>query len=247
MSEAGPGTHLQEFVSHYNAIDSHFRQVLDVPVHEKRLGFRQLLSAYKQRNPWWQDDTELHQMADLRNVLTHSFSGKPFCLPTSAAVERIGQIYERLTRPSTLEQTCCQRDVLTVVPGNTLSDILGLIRDNDFSQFPVYHGEEFVGLVTENGIARWLAHHGAAPNPATVTVANLLAVHEQYHTDTSPAWGNAEFMEPNTLADQATYRFRVNPILEAILVRPSTRASQKPCGIMTRWDALRFSSFLDTP
>jgi predicted transcriptional regulator len=34
-----------------------------------------------------------------------------------------------------------------------------LIKKHDYSQFPIYDEDEFVGLLTENGITRWLAKH----------------------------------------------------------------------------------------
>ena len=36
---------------------------------------------------------------------------------------------------------------------------LKMIRKRDYSQFPAYEGERFRGLLTENGITRWLAQH----------------------------------------------------------------------------------------
>jgi len=42
---------------------------------------------------------------------------------------------------------------------DSLSTVLRVIEKRYYSQFPVYDGNNFKGLLTENGITRWLAHH----------------------------------------------------------------------------------------
>jgi hypothetical protein len=45
------------------------------------------------------------------------------------------------------------------LPQDTLADVLRLIGKLSLSQFPIYSSTTFKGLLTENGITRWLAHH----------------------------------------------------------------------------------------
>ena len=42
---------------------------------------------------------------------------------------------------------------------DSLAQVLRRIAERDYSQFPVYSGTTFQGLLTENGITRWLARH----------------------------------------------------------------------------------------
>ena len=231
----------QSFLDGYNAIDAHFRKALGVSDHDKRPGFRQLLTEYKRRNPWWQDDADLHQLADLRNVVAHSGAGRSICQPTPAAVDRISRIYDHLRRPPTILQAHRVCDVLTVSPADTASTVLHLVRANDFSQFPVYDDDQFLGLITENGITRWLAQYGALPDPGAVSALDLLGAQEPYLSDGGTEYRDAEFRPSDTLVSEAIYRFFVNPVLEAVLVCHPGQEAGRPCGIMTRWDALHLS------
>ena len=191
---------------------------MDLPDHDKRLGFRQLLSDYKRRNPWWQDDADLHQLADLRNVVAHSVAGESICQPTPAAVDRTSRTYDHLRRPPAILQTHGVRDALTVSPADTASTVLRLVRANDFSQLPVYEDDQFLGLVTENGITRWLAQHGALPDPEAVSALDLLGAQEPYLSDGGTEYCNSEFRPSDTRVGEAIYRFFVSPALEAVLV-----------------------------
>ena len=52
-----------------------------------------------------------------------------------------------------------QRTVETISIHDTLTSVLKIIDQRDYSQFPVYEDERFRGLLTENGVTRWLARH----------------------------------------------------------------------------------------
>jgi hypothetical protein len=51
-----------------------------------------------------------------------------------------------------------QRTVAYFDAHDPLSSVLEEIRKNDYSQFPIYEGKSFRGLLTTNCIARWLAN-----------------------------------------------------------------------------------------
>jgi len=65
-------------------------------------------------------------------------------------------VWRRLSAPE-LVIPRFQRDVTRISHRDTLVHVLNLVRKNDFSQFPVYREGRFVGLITENGITRWMA------------------------------------------------------------------------------------------
>lgn len=245
LTSGEPGRdQFERFVDLYNAIDAHFRLALNAGPQNPRPGFRRLLVDYKRLHPWWQDDSALHLLADLRNVIIHS-AGEPLFFPSPAAVAQLEEIVTRLRHPRCIADTHCLCDVLALTYAHTLADALALIRVNSFSQLPVYESSVFQGLITENGIARWLAYHnsewGAPADFAGVPLGGLLALQERYATDAEREWPNVEFAAPNTSIDHVVFRFSENPALEAVLVTPNGTPAETPCGIVTRWDVLHLS------
>jgi len=81
----------------------------------------------------------LNTAAQLQNFLIHD-PKRPYdyvAVPTSAIVDRMKQIAERLLHPERVIPRF-QKPVETVAPDETLPSVLGPIARSDFSQFPVY-------------------------------------------------------------------------------------------------------------
>ncbi len=53
----------------------------------------------------------------------------------------------------------CERNVRVLHPHVKLLDILSVMKRYDVSQMPVYDGSEFLGLLSGNMIAKWMAEH----------------------------------------------------------------------------------------
>ena len=68
---------------------------------------------------------------------------------------------------------------------------------------------------------------------ADVSVADLLAQEE--------IRDNVSFVSRRTTTQTAADKFFSHPFLEAILITESGKRSQKPLGIITRWDILNQS------
>lgn len=105
----------------------------------------------------------LRVAAELRNVLIHQKTQPYYSLaiPTLPVVERLERIAKNLANPVKVLPRF-QRRVETVDPSDLLGDVLRIIAKRDFSQFPVYSDERFRGLLTENGITRWLSRNVTA-------------------------------------------------------------------------------------
>lgn len=59
-----------------------------------------------------------------------------------------------------------ERKVTALKPEDSLAQVLRLIKETSFSQFSVKEVDgRLRGLLTENGITRWLAHHMDAEIP----------------------------------------------------------------------------------
>jgi predicted transcriptional regulator len=127
-----------------------------------------------------------------------------------------------------------QRPVQVVSPDDSLGEVLAKIHKADFSQFPVYDGDAFKGLLTENGIVGFLAEYRASHETiidfADVQVRQLLKHDENRR--------NFEFVSRNEHLDIMLQRFANQPTLEAVLITANGKRAEKLIGIATQWDAM---------
>jgi predicted transcriptional regulator len=180
---------------------------------------------------------ELRSFGDLRNVIVHSKvrPNQHLATPSPWVVERIERIRDELTSPGLAIPTF-QRDVQTVRTTDTLLHVLTLIRQCDYSQFPVYEDGRFRGLLTENGITRWLAHHvveARQPLDQATTVAVKGVLGEEEHHK------NHQFVRRSMPVDELLATFARQPLVEALLITETGKRTEKLLGLATRWDILR--------
>jgi len=163
---------LERFVVAYNAIKQELARLTDRP---DRASLNELIAAYGREHRRWRshDGADLMELAEMRNLLVHE-RNEPYeflIVPTLLAVERIEAILERLVRPLRILAGLPQRSVVTVTPDDSIIEVLQLIARYNYSQFPVYDGEVFKGILTTNGIARWLSDNFKS-NEATSCVVD---------------------------------------------------------------------------
>ena len=116
--------------------------------------------------------------------------------------------------------------------GSSLAHVMRLVVEMKFSQFPVMEGGRFVGLLTENGITRWLARKIvdtlSLVDFEDAKVRDLVSLEEHR--------ANSLFVSKNMTLTEAREKFRENRFLEAILITHSGQNGEKFLGLMTRWD-----------
>lgn len=147
------------FLGAYNEIEGYFRQVLDAG---ETAGFTSMLGDYEQQFRLPEDQRRfLRDMSRLRNAISHGryYGGRPIAEPNSEVVDKITRISELLRTPPTVWDCLRLRGIKVSVTGpeKPIKGVLRLVHDRDFSQVPVYEGKHYVGLLTTNCIARWLA------------------------------------------------------------------------------------------
>ncbi len=105
---------------------------------------------------------ELTQFMELRNVLTHKsiHQQQEYVLaqPTDEVVNRITMIYNTLLHPKSIG-ILFGKEVVCFDATSSLVDVLHSIKKNKHTQFPIFENNQIIGLLTENGIANWLAEH----------------------------------------------------------------------------------------
>ena len=102
------------------------------------------------------EDLELY--AKLRNAIVHEKfePGYVIAEPHLKEVEKIEKIARALSEYKTLKQLF-NKGVTTFQQNDPFEKVLAAVHQNNYSQFPIYKGSEFVGLLTVRGISNWLA------------------------------------------------------------------------------------------
>lgn len=224
---------IDRFITAFNKIDKFLRKQVNKA--DRNIPFSQVLSDVKASGKIRVNVDYLRTMSDLRNVLTHEQSGVNTYLsvPIPSIVERLEKILDELRNPPKIFPTY-KRQVKILNINDPLSEALSAINELNYSQFPIYDGKSYIGLLTENGITRWLAHH-------TVTELSLIEFSEipiSHVIKREEKRKNNQSLPYDATIYEAEMLFTKNPVLEAILITHSGSLQETLLGIITRWDVL---------
>ncbi|PQV64448.1 CBS domain-containing protein [Abditibacterium utsteinense] len=217
---------IERFIAAYNRIDERLQREMESPN-----TFRSAVDNFARRTPFWRDAETLRTFAALRNFLIHE-KLRPFdypCVPSEAATREIERIGEDLTHPAIIGEVF-GREVLTLSPSAPLQSALEQIARRNVSRFPIYQNKDFVGLLTENGIARFLSQIVAsgAKFDAQTPIREVLPRETKRR--------NFRFADSQTSVAQAAFWFHEDTFLEAILISDGGNEKSPLRGIVTRGD-----------
>jgi len=234
--------HVTHFLDLFGDIEAALKKRLDVPA-DDRTGVRVLVNGYETRNPYWRESANrLRHLADVRNVLTHQ-RGTTFGFPlavTSHSIDALREIKEHLLRPEPVSGRYC-REVLTVSGADSVAHVVALAFGNGFSQFPVVDDGQFGGLVTETEITRWLGRRVKA-NSANVNLQNAQVKTVLKEKDpTTRGIRIFRFKSLDAPVEEVMGLFPMETTLEVVLLSKSGSKHTPIEGIITQWDAARFS------
>ena len=145
------------FLAAFNEIEDHFRKVLGADEHAE---FQRMAQSYaaSRHLPREQRDA-LSAFASLRNAISHGryYGGRPIAEPVDAVVGQIERLRDRILTPPRALAVLGTREVRSADVTDPVAAVLQHVQGLDYSQFPVYGHGAYVGLLTTNTIARWLA------------------------------------------------------------------------------------------
>lgn len=177
---------------------------------------------------------DLREFADLRNAIVHERrGGVPIAEPHPETVKELERIADLLEDPPRAD-SFISTEVVTTMPSAPVGTAARQMLEGDFSQLPVYRGQEYVGLLTSGAVARWLA--------------NELDRHGGMLED-QPVEAVLEFRESQCIEKFVPRRKVVAEIidlfeqtvrsgrqLDAVIVTESGDRNEKPLGILTSFD-----------
>ena len=228
------------FLRAFNGIEGHLRRLL---AEDQYISFLSMLSRASERNRvvsrFRQD---LVEFAELRNAIVHGKGGiaRPIAEPHSDVTLQIEAILRMLTDPPKVYPKF-QRAVTICAASDLIGGPARAMLQGDFSQLPTYSDGKFVGLLTAETIARWLA----AQLIGGVGLVEERAVSEvmEFSEDAE----NYRFVNRETTVFEAMEVFNEfmarGKTLDAMLITQTGAKDQRPLGIVTIYD---FPSLLTT-
>jgi len=228
----------ERFIRAYNQIDDYLRDRLGIE--RGRWGFAYVVDqAAKHFSVVRRYADDLKEFGALRNAIVHDkeYPARIIADPRPEVVEAIERLAAVIMDPPRV-YPMFRRDVRRVEAGDPVIKLLKLIRDLRYSQFPVFRGRRFAGLLTSRCVAQWLADSvtNGGISFDGVTVADVLQHDEaegrrvEFIAKDATWYDAAELFTPG--------RGKRRPMLEALLITEHGREDEELLGIITPRDLL---------
>lgn len=228
----------REFLAAFHRIEKEMKKIIS---QDDYLPFASMLRKAETKSAILrQYRNELLDYASLRNAIVHERIDPNMAIaePHIKIVEKIKKIESNLINPRTVYQAF-QGKVYYFDQRDKLSELLKGIREKQYTQFPIFSNNDFVGLISENGITHWLAQN-VEEELIDLTETPLLEIlkyeeskeNYKFLTRNSPVAYAAEIFKNSIQNDKR---------IDAILITENGKAQEKLLGIITSWDILNLS------
>lgn len=156
MMEKMNSTNYEKFLRAFNTL----HETLGKKLNQPNLQFGELLKvAKKNRDKVVMNySSELDFYREFRNFLVHqaTIDKPPVAEPNDFVIEEIKEITQRIENPKKVYELFLS-EVIHFNMDDSLSEVLNVVKEKEYSQFPVFNENELIGLISENGITRFLA------------------------------------------------------------------------------------------
>lgn len=238
----------EQFLAAFNEIEAHFRDRLG---REDHLAFTKMVSHFEQTKSLLPaHGRALRVMASLRNAIVHGqfHEGRPIADPVQPVVDEIVRLRDLILRPPLATDCLPARQICALTTRTTVEEVLDLVRRHDYSQFPVYDGRRFAGLLTTNCVARWMAHSLNASGLSTTvsgheTVGVVLAFAEPHDRAAHVASDATAAEVVDTLSTASPDGYRP----AALIVTKHGGADESPVAVIVDFDLPQLNSALRLP
>lgn len=145
-----------KFIETFYKVEKWMKETLNA---NDEVGYSKLLNGLKRENSIIRRYfNELKVYGSLRNLMIIEKTEKNYITyPSNEIVDKFESIYREITKPDLVIPNF-QGEVKTFKLSDPLSSILAVIRNDKYTNFPIYDDAgEFVGFLTDNGITNWLS------------------------------------------------------------------------------------------
>lgn len=229
----------EHYLASFNTIDKHLRGIIKAPNY---ISFYRAVDIASETNAAvrrYKDD--LREFANLRNAIVHEKTDVTYVIaePHDATVDKIQHIQNEVCKPKSVIPLF-KREVSKFSMDEPLVDLLKVIKKYSYSQFPVYDAKRFVGLLTENGITRWLTQ---AVDDESISLSEV-KLSDVFHFEREK--NNFVFISKETDIYETREIFKnmldkSGPKLDAVLITDTGEQNEELLGIITAWDMINIS------
>lgn len=149
------------FLAAFNEIDKHFDKILNEegfsPYNEKLKKISEgnfTITSFVRKHLY-----QLRNFGELRNFITHGIksNGETFAAPTQAAIEKINQYAQMITKPAKVLDFF-RKKVFKAKKSDFLKEIIPQMKKNGYTSIPIYdEQEQFVGVLSEARLLYWIS------------------------------------------------------------------------------------------
>lgn len=135
-------------------------EVLQNKLNKKDRNFGRLISYGKDNNDkiitHYYEELSFHR--EFRNILTHSHTKNkpPVAEPSNAIIKDLNTLTNKINHPKKANDIFSSK-VKHFNKNDSLAEVLQVVNNTQYSQFPIFHDEKLLGLLTENGITQFLS------------------------------------------------------------------------------------------
>jgi len=233
----------QTFLDLFNKLEKHLNQQLGATEY---YGFRRLISRLSKDNgiidTYKQD---LIEYSELRNAIVHKSTGEVIAEPHQTTVDQLQKIYDLLTHPP-LVMSIAASPVYTCETKQYVSEVVVKMTTQFYAYVPVLHDRRFVGVFSENTLAKWLADLSPTESISLskVTIGQL----QDYYDRPDDKANAYDFVAQETDVYSIRQKFlsftSEKKRLGALFVTANGRREEDIIGIVTAWDLPKIGTLL---
>lgn len=233
----------KRFLDAFVAIENHLRKLARA---DRFKSASELVEAVGASNPAVRHHaSDIREYADLRNAIVHERSdGHVIAEPNDAAVIAIERLAALVTKPPAVYPKF-QAAVKLFQSSDSIASALDFMAQYSFSQVPIADQGRFVGLLTNNTIARWLGKKIVDDilSLAETQIADVMRFGEEPR--------NHAFLGKEATVYEAIGLFRdfeaSGQRIDAILLTDHGRSTESILGLITTTDLPRAYDLINTP
>ena len=229
------------FLNAYNSIDQTLRTVYDL---KRSLNFTEVIRKTVQLNSVVRKfEDELIDYARLRNAIVHKGNNNHIIAePHVKVVEKMEHIANLIATPPRAYDKIATHEVLCVDHNLSLSEAMQLMSRSDYSNLPVYHGNELLGVLNGQRLVNVLGRKLEDGIDLGKYVKNT-KVGEIISELGDTVYYTVEDVE--LTLERALDLFENNKKLLVILITKTGNGTYPPMGIITNADVIDIQKVLD--
>ena len=218
-----------EFIQKYNELDDWLRRQAG---ENRDISFSKVVSVVAQKNRAVRSNEYfLKSIGSLRNAIVHDpkYGNRIIATPDQSVVKEFNDICSKIFAPKKAIDISTRNIEIFSLDEN-LSRVLPKMRSNDYSQLVVEKKDGSFGMITREGISRWVETH-MDEDVVSLKEVKLENIH---HLEDIKSW---DFISTNkSIYDAAALFSHDTRRIQALIITEKGRPKEKPLGILTFWD-----------